>query len=418
MLTKRQRSVAPYFAALENGDRAQGHMRQNMQRAVVDEYLAVAQSARELLLPFASCPYEGIFAKPFFDLGQHEGVGILILAAQLGNAFSTAADSVHSAQALGGPPTAAVSTNDGGDDAKIEMQTQTGNQGSKKNFDPGTTSTPFLTKPQDDIHYQAANLMENLLGFISTQLVICTLTLAVALPLFVHGVNGVYDPDAIALNGKTSEEVVIVKTSSGRGGTSASSSTSAAASSGGAAEEENKGSNEWFSWQASSSGFLFAAHIVETAFLTMSMWNSVRGLMHGFFLYSGVALYMPELHQKYKLLVSVITKPCECFIHAAQSIFFLCAALPFLSTRISPISTVTALLLFCSAFYTVNFNLMGFAHDMGFQQWERCRHILGLHTDELKQGQGSSELADQVVVETSKDGFFSKGLRKWGTMIA
>ncbi|CAD7973919.1 unnamed protein product [Amoebophrya sp. A25] len=405
MLPRRPKPLLSTFGVGPSGQPQEDPRSLQAQQDIIDEYIYVGKRAREMLRPWASAPYQGLFEKYFNDvIGVHEGVGILLMAAQLDHEYLF--DSRRNANATKATSTTKVvspmrtATEDeklqAGGEARQKQNEETMLK-KQDDYDSGLPLSDGMLKfptqkslhfrQQDDIHYQAAGLTENLLGFISTQLVICTLALAVSIPLFVHGVNGVFDPDSIALNGKITDETVIVKgladggqsNSSDRSGEDDTPTSTTSTSS----------SSSWFEWQSSSPGFLFACHIVEVVFLTLSMWNSTRGVLHGFTLYGGVAVYFPELHQKYKFLLSVITQPGVLFLNAANSVFFMCCALPFLCTRISPILTIGALVFMLSIFYTIIAHVLATGDMIARQMHERAQQICKVYcTDEDREDVG------------------------------
>ena len=143
----------------------------------------------------------------------------------------------------------------------------------------------------------ADNLIENMLGFISTAPVVNSLCLTISITFVVTGVLA-FDPEALPL-----------------------------------------GKEQWYE-QWLRSDVMYALHWCECVFLALSIYNSIKGLLIGFGVYSGVALYFPDMRAKCRFLMAHIKVLPDLWLFTVLSITFMVLALPFLAARISPVASM------------------------------------------------------------------------------
>jgi hypothetical protein len=203
-----------------------------------DELSTLAEEARSLLSKFADEPFKSMFQPSFHEIGEHEGVGVLLVASQL----------------------------DQLDDDGMKV-----------------------------LH--ADNLVENILGFLSTTLVVTSLCLTISVTFMVQGILA-FDPTAPSLGGE-----------------------------------------EWYAkWL--DKDLMYALHWCESVLLATSIYNAIKGIFLAFGFYCGVSLYMPDMLAKCRFLMASITQLPDVWMYTITSIIFMMLALPFIGARASPVAAL------------------------------------------------------------------------------
>lgn len=223
---------------------------------VINNEESVSYRAYELLRPFAQLnDITSIVEPAFVNIGTHEGVALLLIATQL-------------------------------------------------------DSSAMITKKADSVNYdhatlEATRIVDNLMGFFSTALVVLTLSFSISF-MILQIITTTFSASIGPLGG---------------------------------------GIPFFEKWERYDD-FLFVCHWIECILLVSSIYNAYRGIILGFLLYCSLAIYMTELEDKITFLMDHLTKLCDTWIYTGMSITCLLLSLPFVGARTSPVFCLTSCLLF------------------------------------------------------------------------
>ena len=121
--------------------------------------------------------------------------------------------------------------------------------------------------------------------------------------------------------------------------------------------------------------FLYVCHWFESIFLVGSIYNSFRGIMLGFLSYCSIALYMTELEDKLWFLMTDLTKLSDTWGYTFFSLTCLTLSLPFLGARISPVFCLVSPFLVV-AVYSFFVEISNMAFIQAQQQLKRAKEIM------------------------------------------
>jgi hypothetical protein len=140
---------------------------------------------------------------------------------------------------------------------------------------------------------EAFRLVDNMMNFVSTALVVMSLTLTIAATLITT-----IDP---SVGGNGDQSVAFI--------------------------------GQWLE----ASDLMFAFHVLESLFVALTALISSVGLYWGFFVYASIGIYCVSLESKLRFLMSHITMIAWIWGYVFGSLFFLPLSLVFIAARISPI---------------------------------------------------------------------------------
>ena len=252
----------------------------------------VSQIARDMLRPLAEVPIlDSMWNPEYVALGTHEGLAILLTAAEFPSKEASAED--------------------------IE------NGEVSKEYDKGTI----------DSH----RLFENLMGLISTGLVVVSVSMTISITLCTYAVT-TFDPKAESF--------------------------------------DNVGFYAAWSRQGT---MLHIFHWIQQLFLAASVSCGAHTVMTGFFLYGALGVYCVTLESKYELLFENITELGTFWVMVAMSVQSFLFSLPFMMARISPVGCFCSLIPLVVLWITwINMGKM--ANSYAIMQWKTARRLLNIYT--------------------------------------
>ncbi|GMI09781.1 hypothetical protein TrVE_jg10214 [Triparma verrucosa] len=213
----------------------------------------LAKEAREVLKPWTKVPTEklSIFDDKIFnnDLKQHEGVGVLLRMARV---------------------------------------------------DPKSTGN---ISPAEEAEFLRSmmTLVDEILGFFSTVMIINTLTLATGIPLTLH------------------EITVPSFESATLGGT------------------EDSGGFAFYLRYFRDPTLMHVFHWIELLLLSVSIWKSASGILSSLLLSATFSIYLPDQESKLRFVIKRRAELLKAFENCMWSIITLLGALPFAAAKFSPV---------------------------------------------------------------------------------
>ncbi|GMH95293.1 hypothetical protein TrST_g7367 [Triparma strigata] len=213
----------------------------------------LAKEAREVLKPWTKVPTEklSIFDDKIFnnDLKQHEGVGVLLRMARV---------------------------------------------------DPKSTGN---ISPAEEAEFLRSmmTLVDEILGFFSTAMIINTLTLAIGIPLTLHEIT-VPSFESATLAGT-----------------------------------EDSGGFAFYLTHFRDPTLMHVFHWIELLLLSVSIWKSSSGILSSFLLSATFSIYLPDQESKLRFVIKRRAELLKAFEGTMWSIITLLGALPFAAAKFSPV---------------------------------------------------------------------------------
>ena len=121
--------------------------------------------------------------------------------------------------------------------------------------------------------------------------------------------------------------------------------------------------------------FLYVCHWIECIFLVISICSALRGITLGFMFYCALAVFMTDLEDKLTFLMNHLTKLSDTFMFAWCSVSFLGMSLPFVGARTSPVFCMVSLLVLV-AFYFGWHESKSLGIFLANQQLKRAKKIM------------------------------------------
>lgn len=174
--------------------------------------------------------------------------------------------------------------------------------------------------------------ISKVLDFISTMLVILTLCMSIQAPLMVYTLVA-YDPTDASLGGEP----------------------------------------VYLGW--SQPDVAHALHWSECVFMAFSLTFAMRGITLGCMLYSGFALYLPDMEDKLSFALQSYKSLANVWTSAAGTMFWFALALPFLAARVSPVASVCAALPLVGFCLYCTVALQNFARALAKLQVNRAKRL-------------------------------------------
>lgn len=262
------------------------------------EMRSVSSRAKEMLRPlveiddFDTLP-NNMFHPAFDKCGSHEGVAILLVASEF-------------------------------PDREEELSKVEEGRKGKSDYEKATIDT--------------YRLFENLMGLVSTALVVSSVSMTISVALLIVSV-GSFDPSSPSLQGPKNETLGF-----------------------------------YSSW-ASNGMLLHICHWLQQVFLALSIGCGGRSIMSGFFCYGAIGIYPVTLESTYELMFSDITHLGELWLYVAWSVLFFVLSLPFLTARISPVACLCSIIPIVTIF-TGMVKVNGLANRHAISQWRTARNRL------------------------------------------
>lgn len=243
----------------------------------------VAELARQKLAIFAEPDFTSMFSAAFAKVGQHEGCGLLLVAAEM--------------DAPGTKKRAASDLLDGG----AEEEARGGVEDDEADRDVHWEESAASRDAQRQV--------ENMLSFASTAMVISGLCLSISIPLSLSALDGgTIDTDTRSLGG-----------GGGDGGSSPV---------------------RWYrKWNESSSRH--ALHWAECVLLAMSVLSNFLCMCEGFSYFGALTLYLPNVESRMRyLLEHKLEDLTMMWGYPVFGLYFLVLAMPLIAARFSPAATI------------------------------------------------------------------------------
>ena len=157
-----------------------------------------------------------------------------------------------------------------------------------------------MTDSQEDYEIaskRAVRLIDNIMGLISTALVVGSVTLTISLTIFAMSVT-------TFKTGEPSIGSLLI----------------------------------YVEWEKSGI-VLQICYFIQQTFLAFAIGFGIRIIMIGFLLYGCIGIYTITLDSQFKLLLQYLAELSDLWVCVASSVLFLGLSLPFMAVRISPAST-------------------------------------------------------------------------------
>ena len=282
--------------------------------------LEVAELARQKLAIFAEPGFTNMWTAEFAKVGQHEGCGLLLAAAEM--------------DAPGTKKRATTDLLDGAEESR----------GVEDDEDD---------EDDNDVHWEesaasrdAQRQVENLLSFASTAMVISGLCLSISIPLSLSALDGggTIDTDTRSLGGED-----------GDGGSSSPVG--------------------WYEkWNESSARH--ALHWTECALLAISVLSNFLCMCEGFSYFGALTLYLPNVESRMRyLLEHKLENLTTMWGYPIFGLYFLILAMPLIAARFSPAATI--ILSIPALAVMVNFrSMLNVGHVCAKMQHELAREVL------------------------------------------
>lgn len=194
---------------------------------------------------------------------------------------------------------------------------------------------------------EAFRLIDNMMNFVSTALVVMSLTLTIAATLISTALSPFSENDT-SLHGDS---------------------------------DGKEGIPLAVLW-AKNSDLMFVLHIFEGIFVALTAVTSAVGIYWGFFVYGSLGIYLVSLESKLRFLMEYITIIAEIWMYTFFSVLFLAFSLPCIAARISPVICLCAWIVpigFIRAFL----KSMPYGEYLAMDQHRTARAIFGIGKDEV-----------------------------------